>query len=87
MKHGITLRSSAALAVDFFPVPNPYDQDNQPVILNLADDPEIAQPVSPKFAETGTLQCFSNAAGIFQFCNSVSEKFQDSTGMLWIELG
>jgi len=85
--NGIMLNSCAALAVDFFPAPNPYDQDDQPVILNLADNPEMAQPVSPKFAATGTLQCFSYTAGIFQFCNFLSEKFQDSPGMLGIELG
>lgn len=46
MQYGIMLSSSPDLAVDFLPVPNPNDQDDQPVILHLAEDPDIAQAVS-----------------------------------------
>jgi hypothetical protein len=51
VKCGITLKLHAVLAVDVFPVPNPDDEDHKPVVFNLADDPEIAQPVSPKFSQ------------------------------------
>jgi hypothetical protein len=39
------LKSRAELAVDLFPVSNSDDQNDQPVIFNLADDPEIAHLV------------------------------------------
>jgi hypothetical protein len=60
-----------ALAVNALAMPNPDDQDNQLIVLHLADDPEIAHTVSPQFSEPGALKSFSDAARIFQFCNSL----------------
>ena len=37
------MKSRAALAVDFIPVPNPDGRDDQPGALDLANDPEISQ--------------------------------------------
>jgi hypothetical protein len=81
------LRSGAALAVDVISVSNSDDQDHQTIVLNLANDPEIARAISPQFPETGALKSFPDAARIFQFCNSFLKKFQDTSGMLGIKFG
>jgi hypothetical protein len=84
--YGISLRRGAPLGVDVFPVPNPDHQDNQPVILDLADDPEIPHPESPKFSEAGTLQGFSDGARILQSTDSLVKKRQYTPGLLRVEL-
>jgi len=38
-------------AVDFFAVSHAEDEDNQAVVLDLADEPIITHAVLPKFAE------------------------------------
>jgi hypothetical protein len=67
------LRRGLALAVDVFSFSDSDRQDFQSVILNLADDPEIAHSVSPKFSETGTLHRFPDGARIVE-CWTVLKK-------------
>ena len=43
----IWLKPRAGLALDLFSVPDPNFQDDRLIVLNLAYDPEIAQPVWP----------------------------------------
>ena len=76
----------SVLAVDILAVPNLDDEDNHLIVHYPADDPKIANSVSPKFPEPGALQGPSDAARIFQFCNSLEEKFQDALGMLAVKL-
>lgn len=60
-----------ALAIDVFAVPNPDDQDNQPIVFHSANDTEIAHTVSPQFSETGALKGLPDAARIIKRCDSL----------------
>jgi hypothetical protein len=64
----------ATLAINVFAVPDPDDKDNQLIVHYPADDPEISYSISPEFPEPGALKEFPDAAGIFQFRNSLLEE-------------
>jgi hypothetical protein len=84
---GVSAEIAPGLAVDFFSMSDPNGQDDQASVLKLADDPEIAHPATPQFSEARAEKGLSDAARIFRFCNSLSEKFQNAFGMLGIKLG
>ncbi len=50
-------------AVDFTPMTDAEDQDNQVIVLDLTDDSVIADPVTPELSQTGAVQSCPNAAG------------------------
>ncbi len=49
------------------------DQDYQPLVLDIADDPIVADAVAPQLAETGTLQCLAETTRIVPGGNSIGQ--------------
>jgi hypothetical protein len=73
------------LAIDFFAVAAAEHQNEQAVVLDLADQPVIPNAVSPKFSEPRSLQRLTKTARILQLGNPLSNKFQDTFGVLRIQ--
>jgi hypothetical protein len=79
------VKSSACLAIDFFSISDAEDQNNQAGILNLADEPEIAHPISPEFSETRALQGLADAARIVELGYAFVKKLQNAPAVLLVE--
>jgi hypothetical protein len=67
-------------------MPDAENQHQEPVILNLTDEPEIAHAVLPEFPQWRTLKCLSHATRIVQLGDAPVKEFQDSSGVLRVEL-
>ena len=52
------------LAVDFSAVAGPQNENDEPVVLNLADEPIIPNAVFPELPEFGAVQGLTNAARV-----------------------
>lgn len=71
-------RGRTGLAVDIPPMPDLDHQDHQLLVLNLANDPEIAHTVSPQFPKGSTLEGFAETPRVISFCNALPEKIQNA---------
>jgi hypothetical protein len=67
-------------------VPNLEDEYDEAVVLNFADEPEIAHTVFPEFPKAGALQGLPDAARIFKLGYSLLKELQDAAAMLRIKL-
>src|ERR1035438_3140051 len=74
------------LAIYLAPVPDANDQDEQPVVLDLGDETIVAYSVFPKFAETLTVQCLTNAAGVLHRSDAVLQELADALAYAPVEL-
>jgi hypothetical protein len=74
------------LAVDFPAVADAEDEHNQAVVLNLADEPEIADSILPKFAEFRTAECLADAARITPDGHAFSQELEDALAVLRVQL-
>jgi hypothetical protein len=79
------VKSSACLAIDFFSISDAEDQNNQAGIFDLADEPEIARPISPELSETCTLQGFPDTVRIVEAGYAFIEKLQNEPAVLLVE--
>ena len=62
------------------------NQNEEPVVFDLADEPVISHAVFPELAELGALQSLTNAAWVIQWGDAFVKKFQDALALLWVEL-
>jgi hypothetical protein len=53
-------------------------QNEEPVVLDLADEAVISHSVFPELSEFGTLQSLADAARIVQWGDAFVEKLQDA---------
>ena len=72
------LRGSNRLAGHRATVADAYDQDSEHSVFYRRDDPIVAHPVLPEFAETSAFKGFPYAARIFQRGDALIEKRQDT---------
>jgi hypothetical protein len=75
-----------ASAINLLLVPNQEDEHDEAVVLNFADEPEIAHSIFPEFPKAGALQGLPDAARIFELGYSVLKELQDAVAMLRIKL-
>lgn len=61
------------------------DQNDQAVIFDLRDQPEIPDAISPEFSEPRTVQRFSNGARIIKSRDSLVEEFQNALAILRVK--
>ena len=73
-----TLFLREGLTIDFLAVSDAEHQHDETAVFDLADEPEIAHPVLPKFPQPRAGQRFSDAAGIVEFRNSLVKEPEDS---------
>lgn len=64
-------------AVDVPAMPHPQNQDGDPPVLEVADQPIIAYPVLPELTQLWSAQRLSEAAGIIQYGHPLA---QDAAG-------
>src|SRR5882762_1738066 len=73
-------------AVDFSAVADTENENQQPIVFDLADEPVVADAVFPELAEFGTLQSLTDTARVVQSGDAFVEKFQDALALLRVEL-
>ena len=59
-------------------MPNAENQDEQAVVLDLADKPVVADAVFPEFPEAGAVQSLADAAGVIQPGYSFRKELQNA---------
>src|SRR6218665_1715635 len=62
-------------------MPNLNNEDNKLRVSQLAQNPEITNPVSPEMAKRTTLQRFSQQARVVERCNTLSQILPDSNSI------
>ncbi len=60
-------------------------QNHQTIILDLCDQPEIADPVFPELPKPRAVQGLSDAAGVVPPGNSFMQELQDCFDLLRVE--
>ena len=75
------------LAINFPAVTYTENQHDDAVIINIANEPIVAHPVSPEISQRRALHCFSDATRIVQLCYAFVEEFEDALGVLRVQFG
>ena len=79
-------QQSAESAVDFPAVAEAKNQNEQPFVLDLADEPVITHTVFPELSKLGASQSLTNAARVIQWGETFVKELQDALALLWVEL-
>jgi len=62
------------------------NQNEQPFVLDLADEPVITHTVFPELSKLGALQSLTNAAWVIEWGETFVKELQDAPALLWVEL-
>lgn len=65
---------------------NAENKNDQAVIFDLADEPVIADAISPELPKPRVVQSLSNAPWIVQPGHAFMKELQDAPGVLRVEL-
>jgi hypothetical protein len=80
------LRHQVRSAIDFSAMADAKNQNEQPIVFDLADEPVITNAVFPELPELGAVQSLSDASRIVQSSDAFVEKLQDALALLRVEL-
>ena len=72
------------LSVYFATVPNLHHQDTQGIVLDVANYPAVAYPVTPETAKRSG-QCFAGAGRVLQVGNAFIHVIEDVPCRLFVE--
>jgi hypothetical protein len=61
------------------------NENDEPVVFDLADEPKITDAVFPKLAEFGAVQGLTDASRIVQWGDAFVKEFQDALALLRVE--
>jgi hypothetical protein len=71
--------------VDFAPVSDAHDEDENELVFYGADEPVIAYAIFPELAEFGSVQRISDTSRILERGHPLVEKLQNAVGDLRIK--
>jgi hypothetical protein len=62
----MTARQASYSLIDFAAIADPKNEDNEPIVLDRANQPEVSNAVFPQFARLRAMQSLSKAAWILK---------------------
>jgi len=62
------------------------NENEQPFVLDLADEPVITHAVFPELSKLGASQSLTNAAWVIQWGETFVKELQNAPALLWVEL-